>query len=481
MAKTKRTAVKAVEPDTNNKVPSLLSGIGLFGLSQLEPVIVAALATEEPLLLIGPHGTGKSLLLTRIAEALDLDFRHYNASLLNFDDLVGFPLPGKDGSLEYVRTPAAIWGAGAVIFDEISRCRPDIQNKLFPIVHERRAQGMLLEGLRYRWAAMNPPLTDEDDDGYIGSEPLDPALADRFAYVVDMPSWKNLQQEDQTAIIVSENAPLVRSGDRALVKALSSTKATLPSVKGCMADGIAIYVRTLVALLAQAGIGLSPRRAGILFRSILAVHAASLALDPSACPSDSALLAVQNGLPQRAQGIKVPSTKLLLAHKEAWRLVDVKQNDPILVITTEPDPIERVRLAVGARRLRKGDISGIVADALASIPTGAKEAVAVHLFETDTVGRLTAAVAEQVAHIYRNVATPPKFSESISGSSPRSRTWQRIRDILSRLDPNKPRAHLAANALAYGFASEQVTHPEDADRAYEAWLSADAILAGGVA
>ncbi len=95
MAKTKRTAVKVVEPVTNNKVPSLLSGIGLFGLSQLEPVIVVALAIEEPLLLIGPHGTGKSLLLTRIAEALDLDFRHYNASLLNFDDLVGFPLPGK--------------------------------------------------------------------------------------------------------------------------------------------------------------------------------------------------------------------------------------------------------------------------------------------------------------------------------------------------------------------------------------------------
>jgi ABC-type uncharacterized transport system YnjBCD ATPase subunit len=59
------------------------------------------LATEEPLLLIGPHGTGKSLLLTRIAEALDLAFRHYNSSLLNFDDLVGFPLPNKNGSLEY--------------------------------------------------------------------------------------------------------------------------------------------------------------------------------------------------------------------------------------------------------------------------------------------------------------------------------------------------------------------------------------------
>ena len=190
---------------------------------------------------------------------------------------------------------------------------------------------------------------------------------------------------------------------------------------------------------------------------------------------------MQNGLPQRAQGIAIPGTKLLLAHKEAWRLVDVKPNDPLLAIITESDPIERVRLAVGARRLRKGDISGIVADALASLPVGAREAVAVHLFETDAVGRLNAAVAEQVADIYRNVATPPKFSETISGSSPRSRTWQRIRDILSRLDPDKPRAHLAANALAYGFASERVTHPEDADRAYEAWLSADAVLVGGVA
>jgi len=66
--------------------------LGLHGLEALAPILVAALATEEPLLLIGPHGTAKSLLLTRIAAALDLPFRHYNASLLNFDDLVGLAL-----------------------------------------------------------------------------------------------------------------------------------------------------------------------------------------------------------------------------------------------------------------------------------------------------------------------------------------------------------------------------------------------------
>ena len=196
--------------------------LGLHGLGVIAPVLVAALATEEPLLLIGPHGTAKSLLLTRVAAALGLPFRHYNASLLNFDDLVGFPLPGKDGQLEYVKTPAAVWGAGAVIFDEISRCRPEIQNKLFPIIHERKVQGLHLEGLRYRWAAMNPPATGDDDNGYLGSEPLDTALADRFAFIVQMPGWAALNEAQQLAIIRTTDLAPTAEDAKALTDVLLS-------------------------------------------------------------------------------------------------------------------------------------------------------------------------------------------------------------------------------------------------------------------
>ena len=35
----------------------LLRGIGIVGWDSLEPVILAALSTESPLLLIGPHGS----------------------------------------------------------------------------------------------------------------------------------------------------------------------------------------------------------------------------------------------------------------------------------------------------------------------------------------------------------------------------------------------------------------------------------------
>ena len=263
----------------------LFGALGLQGLDALAPVLVAALATEEPLLLIGPHGTAKTLLLTRVASALGLTTRHYNASLLNFDDLVGFPLPGKNGELEYVKTPAAIWGAGAVIFDEISRCRPDIQNKLFPIIHERRVQGLPLEGLRYRWAAMNPPSSDDEDHGYLGSEPLDTALADRFALIVEMPGWTSLSEAEQIAVIQAQDAPVDPEAAQTLRRIIACTRATLTHVKIALAEGVASYVRTLVALLGQAQFALSPRRAGMLYRSILAVHAAAVALDPSSPPS----------------------------------------------------------------------------------------------------------------------------------------------------------------------------------------------------
>jgi MoxR-like ATPase len=477
MAKATKASVVALADEARANLTTVPTGaapgpfkrLGLQGLEGIAPILVAALATEEPLLLIGPHGTAKSLLLTRVATALALEFRHYNASLLNFDDLVGFPLPGKDGRLEYVKTPAAVWGAGAVIFDEISRCRPDIQNKLFPIIHERKVQGIALDQLRYRWAAMNPPSTEDDDNGYLGSEPLDAALADRFAFVVEMPAWAGLTEDEQLAIIRADDTPVAPADAQCLADVIARTRASLPLIRLEFADGVAAYVRTLVALLAQAGIALSPRRAGMLFRSVLAVNAAALALDPAITPSDAALLAVRNALPQRAQGIAVPEVKLLAAHRDAWRFANISPGDPLKAILCAADPVERFRLAVGSAALPKGEFSRVVADALAQLRPGAREAAIVHLFETGAVGRLNAAIAGQAAEVYRDVATPPNFSETIHASHTRYQTWSRVKDLLSRLDPAEPRAHLRANALAASFSRKELATPADAEEAFRAF------------
>ena len=117
-------------PNTNNPTTNLIRGLGIVGWYQQESAIIAALATESPLLLIGPHGTGKSLLLERLAKCMNLSFRHYNASILNFDDLIGFPVPDID-KVKYLRTPVDAWDAQAIFIDEISRCRPDLQKQVF--------------------------------------------------------------------------------------------------------------------------------------------------------------------------------------------------------------------------------------------------------------------------------------------------------------------------------------------------------------
>ncbi len=75
----------------------ILPQLGVYGFNHLEPIILAALVTEDPLLLIGKSGTGKTFLLNSLSEALSLNHKHYNASYLSFDDLIGFPFPSTDG------------------------------------------------------------------------------------------------------------------------------------------------------------------------------------------------------------------------------------------------------------------------------------------------------------------------------------------------------------------------------------------------
>jgi len=450
--------------------------LGVVGFSSIEAPLLAALATDSPLLLIGPHGTAKSLLLNKIAEALDLSFRHYNASLLNFDDLVGFPLPSADGTLQYVKTPAAIWGAGAVIFDEISRCRPDIQNKLFPIIHERKVQGLPLVGLQYRWAAMNPPDRDEDDSGYLGSEPLDTALADRFPFVIDMPAWRTFTKEQQLEVIQSEDQSIDPVHAQRLVQTIARTKALLALTSEALEEGMAAYVQTMFALLLQAGIALSPRRCAMLYRACLSVNAAAMAIDSKASVTDTTLLALRSSLPQRALGIAISEVKLLSAHKEAMRLIQLAPNDPFKAILCESDPVEKIRLAVAAYKLPKPEFSRVIADALAQLPLGGREAAIVHLFETGAVGRLNAAVASQAGDVYKDIVVASQFSETIHASNGRFITWNKVKSLLAGLNPQELRDNLQANTIATLFAQKKLATPEDAEAASKHFVQTDKAL-----
>jgi MoxR-like ATPase len=447
-------------------------------MGTVEPVILAALIQQDPMLLIGPHGTGKSYLLNRLAASLRLQHRHYNASLLNFDDLVGYPLPSGSGGLDYIQTPASIWGAQSVFIDEISRCRPEVQNKLFSIIHERCVQGLPLRDLIYRWSAMNPPAVDDGDSAYAASEPLDRALADRFAFVLDIPDWQRLGQEAQEHLILTADTPLDSAGAAHLAAALETGRRMAARIRESLAEVLARYARIVCALLRQANLVLSPRRAVMLLRNIAGVHAARLLDSADADAAASAFLALRHSLPQRATGEPINETSVLAAHKEAWKTAGVTQDSPIHVLMAEPDPLHRALAAVRCESLGKREFSTVVSDCLAGLAPGARHALAAHLFESGAAGRLVAAVAEQAAEWYAVTANPQSINETVHAGGSRHQVWQKILSLLARLNQNDPETPPVTNLLVGLFALNELTADGDPDRVLEAWQTARRTIAG---
>lgn len=422
-------AARAAEspPPTPPPASLLTRPLGLEGWAHLEPVVLAALASGDPLLLIGRHGTAKSFLLERLAESLSLEFRFYNASLVNYDDLVGIPVPDEaQTSLRYISTPSSIWEAEVVFIDEISRARPELQNKLFPIIHERRVQGIRLEKLRYRWAAMNPPPDEDADDepAYHGAEPLDPALADRFAFLIEVPGWDTLTAEAKKAVLIDQfrgrhEFPV------AVPELVAKTRRLLDALSQSPPEKLAEYLIALAPLAAKAGHELSTRRVTTLLRSILAIQAARTILAGAAskpCPGweDAAWLAFRHGLPGIAHGIKTNHAALLAAHRQAWNLCGLDASDPWRQILSVPDPIDRLALAVRlGPAIDAVDLAGLLTSAFAAQPDKARRrslALVAYLALRDR-HELPAIAVETLATEAREALTPGSRNLQVHGSA----------------------------------------------------------------
>ncbi|OGR91299.1 MAG: hypothetical protein A2V88_04770 [Elusimicrobia bacterium RBG_16_66_12] len=287
----------------------------MFGFDGVETVILSALVTEDPLLLIGRSGTGKTFLLNSLSEALGLSHRHYNASLISFDDLVGFPFPDEaQATVKFLETPATVWGAESVLIDEISRCKPEHQNRLFSLIHERRIQGISLPKLRFRWAAMNPCGGDKTSvEDYTGSEPLDPALGDRFALFVRAADWDELGQEERLSIADPAGEGVASDDGGSLRGQVEAWRREfLRRVESCPVD-ITAYSTAAVTLLNNAKVRISPRRARLLSRSLLAASIVAGKTEEAVFRQ-----VLMCSLPHETWGAEVSAEAVAAAHRAAW-------------------------------------------------------------------------------------------------------------------------------------------------------------------
>ena len=457
----------------------ILRALGIAGWNALEPAILAALATESPILLVGPHGTAKTLLLQRLAEALSLAFRHYNASILSFDDLLGYPVPQGD-RLVYLQTPATIWEAEAVLFDEVSRCRPELQNKLFPLIHEKVAQGLPLTRLRHRWAAMNPPPGEPggatEAVAYDGAEPLDVALADRFAFVLEVPVLAQLADEERRAVLVGGGRPTPGAADQ-LREAVERCRGRLAEAEGRLRGRAAEYVDVFAAKLAGAGHPLSTRRAVTLVRNVESLWAAQRVLDGDAGggeagDEDAFFAAARFSVPDAAWGRPVEGHVLLAAHRAAWEAACLAADSPHRALLVETDPLRRIALALELD-LPPAERGAVVADGFAALPRPVRLVTSAVLFprlaeRTD----LPACTLEAVAEAYAAVARGGRETVTVRQGG---RDWKRelLGSRLATLDPASPRDRVLQNAAALLMADDERF---DLDALAAAWDEATAVL-----
>jgi MoxR-like ATPase len=457
---------------TKHEHGPVLDALGIYGLAVIEPVILAALAGETPLLLIGEHGSGKSLLLERLASALKLSWRHYNASLLSFDDLVGYPIPDASGNLQFVKTPAAIWGAQAVFVDEISRARPEVQNKVFPIIHERRVQGIELPDLVHRWAAMNPPLVDGEGD-YIGSEALDSALADRFAFHVTVPGWQSLPEGIQRRILRENQTP---AGHEGLPTLLASVREWAEEVGRLWGDQIADYTLRMTAGLAAAGLPVSSRRAVLICRNIAFVHAAkfgSTSVDNSSVRlGQSAWLAFSNSLPFAASGKPFEPIKLLALHREVSVIAFAGADDARSEILLERDPVRRIEQTLACDQLQPDERGALVMDAISGLDSGASAACAWWLVHTGAHEQLPLAVSEDLARIYRESAVPTRLVERIPGQSARGKAFALFEELSKKTNLDRPAQVALINLLSSRLYTKSIESVEDLNTVVKGWWRA---------
>lgn len=227
--------------------------------------------------------------------------------------------------MRYLQTPATIWAAESVLVDEISRCKPEHQNRLFSLIHERRVQGLKLEALRYRWAAMNPCSLDQGlGDSYDGSEPLDQALADRFAFIVDVPDWAELDEATQRSIADPRGDGLISDDGGTLAHLVTGWQEAFRGLIAQPPARVIEYCRVAATVLGESHLRISPRRVRQLVKNVLAV---SVQASNGQGEEQRFVLALRWSLPQRAWGVIPTDAVIHAAHRTAWGAADLRGRD----------------------------------------------------------------------------------------------------------------------------------------------------------
>jgi MoxR-like ATPase len=170
---------------------SLSQEIGkvIVGQDDVVKAVIISLFSNGHSLLVGVPGLAKTLLVSTIAEVLDLDFKRiqFTPDLMP-SDITGSEILGEDRNFKFIKGPIF---ANIVLADEINRTPPKTQAALLEAMQER---SVTVGGKRHLLPSPFFVLATQNPIEQEGTYPLPEAQLDRFMFNIPL-TYPTFEQE----------------------------------------------------------------------------------------------------------------------------------------------------------------------------------------------------------------------------------------------------------------------------------------------
>jgi MoxR-like ATPase len=193
MSETKYQSDAAAVDALAKSYKALSAEIGkvIIGQDDVVKAVIISLFSNGHSLLVGVPGLAKTLLISTIAEVLDLDFKRiqFTPDLMP-TDITGAEILGEDRKFRFLRGPIF---ANIVLADEINRTPPKTQAALLEAMQER---SVTVAGERHALPGPFFVLATQNPIEQEGTYPLPEAQLDRFMFNIPL-TYPTYQQELQ--------------------------------------------------------------------------------------------------------------------------------------------------------------------------------------------------------------------------------------------------------------------------------------------
>lgn len=289
---------------------------------------------------------------------------------------------------------------------------------------------------------MNPCLNhnssdmSESDDYYLGSQPLDQALADRFAFFVDSKSWDDLDDESKIKIAYPNEDADYYSIGKELRKIINSGKAKLNFILKNYGYKLSKYSYHISNILNNSGIRISPRRTRQFTENIAAVLAVTGKMN-----GELFLKTIKSSLPHKCWGFYPDELKIEFAYEEAFMIIDKGFEDWYLKFKYSKSLTKKLKIFL--TNCKDKDIGGqVICTALNKLPEHEAVAFAFVIIPAAALGKLPIndEGVNQIGKIAMKVCSLEDCKNSVDedelDSVSTDRRIQKIIDHLNTIDDN---------------------------------------------